>query len=77
MRVAFRVIEVSPAQKPEKCGEAQSPQKQTYGNEDAQDLHQRNRNALSDTVSEDDDIAKAAMRGEQRPATASGTANRL
>jgi hypothetical protein len=32
---------------------------------------------LTETVNDDEDIANAAINGEQRPATANGTANKL
>lgn len=58
--------------------EADATQQQRNRDEVGQHVHdQRTRSALSETVIDDDDIAKAAMRGVARPATASGTATRL
>lgn len=54
---------------------ANATQQQRNRDEISQDIHdQRTRSALSETVIDDDDIAKAAIRGVARPATASGTA---
>lgn len=77
MRVAFRVIELAPAQEPPERRQPQAAKGEADRDKQAQHLHQRSLKALSETVNDEDDIASAAIRGEQRPATASGTANRL
>lgn len=77
MGVAFGIVELPFAQHPPEREKAKPAQKQRDRDQYAEDIHQRNLSAFNDTVKDEEDIARAAIRGEHRPATASGTANRL
>ena len=74
MRVAFRIIELALLQKPPERRQPQGPKAKAYRYQKPQNLHQRNRSALSDTVRDELDIASAAISGVASPATAKGTA---
>lgn len=75
--IALRIIELTLAQHPPEGRKTDAAQKQADGNKNAKDFHYRNLSALSDTVKDELDIASAAISGEHRPATASGTASKL
>lgn len=77
MRIPFWVIELPTAQHPPECRQAHAAQKQRNRDQYAKHIHQRSRNAFNETVKDDEDIAKAAIKGEHNPATANGTASRL
>lgn len=75
--VPFGVIELSALQHPPKSCQPQTTKSKADWDQQAENFHQRTRNAFSETVSDDADIANAAIRGEHRPATARGTARML
>lgn len=77
MGVALGIIELALAQHPPERGQTDTTETKADRDEDTEDFHQRSLRALSDTVRDEVDIASAAIRGEHRPATASGTASRL
>jgi hypothetical protein len=75
--VPYRVFELPRFHRPDKSGKSDAAQKQGYRNKDRQYLHQRTRNALSDTVIDESDIAAAAASGVASPIQANGTATML
>jgi len=80
MRIPVRIVELSLLQHPAERQKPKQAKPEADRDKDAENVHSSpyfRRNAFSDTVIELDDIAKAAIRGEHRPATASGTANTL
>lgn len=78
VRVTFGVVELPGFHRPQKGGKADAAKKQRDGNEDAKDFHRYfNRNAFSETVMDDSDMANAAASGVASPTSASGTATTL
>ena len=81
MRVAVRVIILPVPERPEKGNEPESAEKQRNRDQDDQHFHGPgpyfSRSALSDTVIEDVDIARAAIKGVAKPRRATGTATAL
>ena len=75
--IARRIIKLPRLHGPDKGSKPDATQQQRYRYQDRQNLHHFTRNALSDTVIEDKDIAAAAARGVAIPAKANGTATTL
>ena len=76
--VALGIVELVASKRPDEGDKANAPQKQRNRNQIDERFHDaspyRSRSALSDTVIEDDDIAKAAINGVAKPRSATGTA---
>ena len=80
MRIAVRVFELAPLEHPEERRKSNTTQEERNGDKDAKNVHRAayfKRNALSDTVSDDEDMARAAISGVASPAMAKGTARTL
>ena len=79
MGIALGVVELTAAQEPPKSPQPNRAQKERHGDQKAKNFHgtYRTLNALSDTVIEEVDIARAAIRGVASPAIAKGTAMML
>ena len=79
--VAFRIVELPVPQRPEERCKTKAAQEQRYRDEVDKHLHRRSpyfsRSAFSVTVSDDVDIASAAMSGVASPTSATGTATTL
>jgi hypothetical protein len=77
--VALGVVELPALEQPEERAQPQRPRNRLTGIRIPRTSMRAhfNRNALSETVMEDIDIAKAAISGVARPAMASGTARTL
>lgn len=80
---APRILELPRAQSPQEREEPQEAEGKRGRNENQQNAHKdlrgfpARRSALSVTISEDDDIAIAAMSGVTKPRTARGMAQTL
>ena len=84
VRRAFEILELAGLQGPGESGETDEAKKKSRGDQVEECAHAilparppRNRKAFDITISEDEDIASAAISGVTSPATASGTATRL
>jgi len=80
MCIAIGVVELALFQHPAKRHQAKEAKAKADRDQDTENVHKGpyfKRSALSDTVMELDDMAKAAISGEHSPATASGTASTL
>ena len=79
VRIALRIVVLVAVQRPEEGAKPDPPEHQRNRNQIGKDSHDlyRSLNALSDTVIDDADIAKAAMSGVASPRTASGIATAL
>jgi len=79
--IAIGVIELTFFQHPTKRQKPDQSQKQADGDQNAQNIHRPppyfSRSAFSPTVMDESDMAKAAIKGEHKPATAKGTAKTL
>lgn len=76
--IAFGIVELPRFHRPDEGDKADPPKKEGYRDQDAEDFHDYfNLSALSDTVIDDKDMAKAAARGVARPTKAIGTATTL
>lgn len=80
--IPFGIVELMRPQGPDEGRQARRAQAQRNWDKHEQNLHEassqsRNRRAFSVTETELSDMAKAAIRGVTKPATASGTATTL
>ena len=78
--VAVGVVILPMPQRPEKGHKPKPAEKQRHGDQVDKDFHAGaylSLSAFSETVTDDSDIAKAAMSGVARPKKAIGTASRL
>ena len=82
-RIAVEIFILARSQAPEEGGKAKRAETQRAGDQDHHDIHGEafsvncKRKALSVTISDDDDIASAAIRGVRKPNAAAGAAMRL
>lgn len=77
---ALEIIELAGAKRPEEAAQAAKPQQQRHRDQEGQPVHRaapRSRSALPTTISDEADIASAAIKGVTTPAIASGTASTL
>lgn len=80
---AFKIIKLPVAQSPHEGCEPNQAKQQSQWQQKHKNIHanrsigQRARKAFKVTITEEPDIAKAAMRGVASPAIATGTATRL
>ena len=74
---ALQVFVLMAAQGPQKRDQPGTCKHQGHRNKDKQHVHQRTRNAFSNTVIDDNDIAIAAPNGVANPRIAIGTATTL
>ena len=78
MTVTFGIVELVASKRPDEGDKADATQKQRNRDQIDERFHgtgpYRRRSALSETVIEEDDIAKAAISGVAKPRSATGTA---
>lgn len=79
-RCTVGIIELAIVERPEKGGKTSQPQAESDWDEETDTVHRAillSRNALATTISDEIDIAKAAISGVTKPKIASGTARKL
>lgn len=76
--ITFGVVELTRLHRPDECGKPDTAKEKRSRDQDAKDFHVYfNRNAFSETVIDDSDMARAAASGVAIPTSARGTATTL